>query len=149
MAGNLMGLSGYAKKLSYISIVEAAINLTASIILVQKFGIVGVLIATVLAQPIKSLYCNWVSDYQIMKRNGKRTVSILGVNFLCFGIVVLLSLRISIDISSFGVFIIWGMVLSLISFSAVMTINMIINRDFSKLFVGIVKKGFNKKVSTR
>ena len=149
MAGNLMGLSGYAKKLSYISIVEAAINLTASIILVQKFGIVGVLIATVLAQPIKSLYCNWVSDYQIMKRNGKRTVSILGVNFLCFGIVVLLSLRISIDISSFGVFIIWGMVLSLISFSAVMTINMIINRDFLKLFVGIVKKGFNKKVSTR
>ena len=145
IAGNLTGLAGFAKKVSYISLIEASINLIGSIILVNKFGVVGVLMATVIALPLKSLYCNWISDHQIMKRNGKRTISILGVNFLCFSVVVLCSSLVTINISSFRQLVLWGIVLSMISFSAVMTINMIVNRDLLKLFVGIVKKVLTRK----
>lgn len=144
MAGNLMGLSGNAKKLSYISMVEAVINLTASIILVQKFGIVGVLIATVLAQPLKSIYCNWFSDYQIMKRNGKRTISILGVNFLCFIAIVVFSSTIQINITSYGRLFVCGGILSILSFSFIMMVNMLINKDLLKLFLFFLRNYFVK-----
>ena len=69
-------------------------------------------------------------------------------SFACFLVVVLCSSLVTINIPSFSQLVLWGIVLSMISFSAVMAINMVVNRDFFKLFVGIVKKGFNKKVST-
>lgn len=140
IAGNLTGLAGYAQRVSYVSMIESAINLIGSIILVQKFGVAGVLIATVIALPLKSIYCNWISDHQIMKRSSSRTVSILGVNILCFICAVISSSFISIDISSFGTFVIWGICLSFISFSVVMIVNMLINRDFYMLVLDIIKK---------
>lgn len=144
IAGNLTGLAGYAKRVSYVSMIEAVTNLIGSIILVKKIGVCGVLVATVIALPLKSIYCNWICDHQVMKRSGKRTISILGVNFICFIGVVILSLLISIDISSFGTFIIWGICLSVICFGSVMFINMLVNRDFYILILGNLKRFINR-----
>ena len=64
--GNLTGIAGYAKQTSYISLVEAGINIVVSLILVRPLGILGVLIGTVAALPIKAVYCNWLAGRKIM-----------------------------------------------------------------------------------
>ncbi len=53
---HLIGVAGYAKKLSVISIVEVLTNVTLSIILVHSFGVSGVLYATVVALLLKTIY---------------------------------------------------------------------------------------------
>ena len=53
VSGNLTGIAGYAKQTSYISLLEAILNLTLSILFVYKYGIVGVLFATLISLPLK------------------------------------------------------------------------------------------------
>ena len=69
VAGNLTGVAGYAKQVSYASLIEAFTNIVFSVILVFHFGIVGVLIATVIALPVKVIYCVYLTDKKIMKRS--------------------------------------------------------------------------------
>lgn len=135
VSGNLTGIAGYAKQTSYISVIEAAINLISSIILVHFFSIVGVLIATVIALPIKAIYCNYVSDIKIMKRKPWKTLSILGINYLIFGVTVLIKeLVVDIPISNYWQFILAGLGLSLGYFIVVFILNVLVNRDMLTIF---------------
>lgn len=129
IAGNLTGLAGYAKKVSYISLIEAFTNLCGSLILIRFLGIVGVLLATVIALPLKSIYCNWISDSQIMKRKPYKTLLILGCNFFCFFIVVVISRYINFEIRNYMDFILLGIRNSLICFLVVMSVNVFVNRN--------------------
>lgn len=148
IAGNLTGLAGYAKKVSYISLIEAFTNLCCSLILVGFFGIVGVLLATVIALPLKSLYCNWISDTQIMKRKPYKTLLILGCNFLCFLIIVALSNCFTFEVENYMEFILLGIINSLICFCIVMTVNAIVNRNLLAAgikMMNIVEGKFKRK----
>lgn len=69
MSGNLTGLAGYAKQTSFVSLIEAIVNLSLSIIFVYRFGIVGVTLATVIALPVKVIWCTYVADKKVMKRS--------------------------------------------------------------------------------
>ena len=90
VTGALSSIAGYAKRVSYISLAEAIINITLSIALVHRYSIVGVLIATVVALPLKVIYLTWLSDKKILKRSYGKTIIILGVNAALFVITVLL-----------------------------------------------------------
>ena len=65
VTGNLTGLAGYAKQTSYISMLEAFMNIFISIVLVQKMGIMGVLIGSTIALPVKVIYCAYISDKKL------------------------------------------------------------------------------------
>ena len=77
VTGNLTGVAGYAKTTSYVSLVEAVINLSLSMVFVKKFGIVGVLLATVVALPLKVIWCIYISDKKVLNRSYKNTFKIL------------------------------------------------------------------------
>ncbi|MGN0417949.1 lipopolysaccharide biosynthesis protein [Anaerostipes faecalis] len=129
VAGNLTGLAGYAKQTSYISLIEALINVSFSIILVHKFGIVGVLFATVVALPLKVIWCIYVSDKKVMHRSYWKSVSIIGINFMFFGCVVLLSHFFRPTITTYGQFFMWGVILTLVFGVIGMGLNLLVNRD--------------------
>ena len=135
VSGSLTGIAGYAKSTSYISVVEAAINLIGSLILVQFFDIIGVLIATVAALPVKVIYCNYVADIKVMQRKPWKTISILGVNYAIFAATVLIKeLVADIVIENYWQFIIAGLVLAIGYTIVVVVFNILVNRDLLLLF---------------
>ncbi len=135
----LLGVAGYAKQSSIASLLEAIINIILSVILVNFFGIIGVLIATIVALPIKVIYANWLVNHKIFKRLPLKICVILGVNYLLFGITVILKEFVfAIDINSIGQFILSGFILTFIYVIIALILNLIVNKD---LIMHLFKKG--------
>ena len=111
--GNLTGLAGYARQTSYISVAEAVVNIVVSLILIHFLGIVGVLIGTVAALPIKVIWCNYIADKKVMNRSFLQTIKILSANYILFAAAVLADRILKPDITGAGSFIIWGILLTL------------------------------------
>lgn len=136
---NLAGISGNAKKMAICSIVEAVVNLSLSIVFVRFFDIIGVLLATLIALPIKVIYLNYLSEKEILKRKPTKTILILVSNILVFVFTVLLSeFFVDFSINTIYDFIKYGFALSMIYAALVFSINSFINKDLllfiSKLF---------------
>jgi O-antigen/teichoic acid export membrane protein len=140
-SGNLTGIAGYAKQTSYVSLAEALINLSLSILLAQKFGIIGVTLATIIALPLKVIWCTYVSDKKVMNRSYKKSVSIIGINFLLFFSVVLYSKFWQPSINSYSQFFIWGIILFIVIGAIGITLNLLVNKDCWS----IVKKYYIEK----
>ena len=133
ISGNLTFLSGYAKQVSVVSLIEAFLNLTFSILFVSKLGIVGVLIATVGALPLKVIYCTYLTDHKVLRRSYKKTIKILGINYLFFGMVVFLNRFISLDIASYLDFLKYGVIVSVICGVCGVLLNLIANPKLIKI----------------
>ena len=111
-----------------------------SIILVQKYSIVGVLFATVVVLPFKVIYSIYLSDVVVLKRKIYRSISILGINYVIFLLITILSKEIQLQICSIFDFAIYGLFLTLIMSIIVILLNMIVNKDLMKYFMKIFCK---------
>ena len=135
---NLTNIAGYAKSAGTVSVIEAAVNLLLSIVLVKWLGIYGVLLATVIALPLKVIYCAYISDKKVLRRSSKRTVSILGSNYLFFAVVVFFEKYIHLKIHNYLQFILAGMITMIICSLGGILINIVVNPDcveVAKIFV--------------
>lgn len=133
ISGNLMGIAGYAKEASVVSIVEAVINVSLSIILVLFLDITGVLLATVLALPIKVVYCNYVAEKKVMKRPPLKTIVIFMVNYLIFGSALLINYYIDLQINSYWDFVLYGFAFSATYLIISFGLNILVNKDLFHL----------------
>lgn len=140
ITGNLTAIAGYAKQTGRISLVEAGINVVLSIVLVRRFGIVGVLFATVAALPVKVIYCTYLSDIKILKRSPVKTLRILIPNYLIFGVCVVVNKIITVNIYNFLDFIIYGIVFTVIIASIGILINLLVNRDCLEIIKVFMRK---------
>lgn len=129
VSGNLTGIAGYAKQTSYVSLIEALTNLILSIIFVKKLGIVGVTLATVIALPVKVVWCTYVADKKVMHRSYWKSISIIGINFLFFIGVILVFKIYQPTINSYGQFFIWGVLLTIVFSIIGMGLNFLVNKD--------------------
>lgn len=144
--GNLSGLAGYAKQASYVSIVEAAINIILSVMLVGRYGIVGVLIGSVAALPVKVVYLTWLCEHKIMKRSPFRYIGILMVNFALFAATVLCSRYFSPGISNYWEFIFYGVVVTLIYVCVSAVLNVAVNPDCIRILKEIMSRRSRKSL---
>lgn len=135
VSGNLTGIAGYAKKVSMVSLIEAVANVALSVLLVLRFGIEGVLFATVIALPLKVIYCNFVADKLVMKRSAQKTVLILGINYLLFTIAVTLSHYINFEVNSYTEFFLKGIVTTLVVLAVTLSVNAAINPSAFKIIL--------------
>ena len=143
VSGNLVNVAGLARPAVKVNITEAAINLVGSIILVQFFDIVGVLIATVAALPLKVIYCTYIADVKVMHRKVWRTVSILAVNYVIFAVAVIVYQFVEIQIDSYLLFCGYGLLFFIIFSLIVIGLNAVVNRDVLRLYT-IFKKSVGK-----
>lgn len=128
VSGNLTGLSGYAKQTSYISLLEAILNIILSIILVNFYGIYGVLIATVVALPLKVIFTNYISERKVLKRNPIRTITIYISNYIIFiATIIINKFFLKLQIDNYISFILYGIILTLIYTVIIYLINFLIN----------------------
>lgn len=139
VSGNLTGIAGFAKNVSKISLIEAMINAVFSIILVHIWGIYGVVIATVIALPLKVIYTNYLADKIIMKRSIKNTIGILLVNYLIFIVTVIVRQLITITVDNYFSLFIYAIVLFVFYAIIAFVLNALINRNilliFKKFFI--------------
>ena len=133
-AGTLINIAGRVKPAIKVNISEAVINVVLSVILVQFYDIVGVLIATVVALPLKLFYCNYIADVKIMNRKVWKTASIVGINFVVFALAVIVYQFIDITIDSYLLF--FGYCVAFFVLFAVIVIiaNIFVNRDLLKIY---------------
>lgn len=144
VSGNLTAIAGYAKYTSYISIAETIINLVLSIVLVNKYGIIGVLVATVIALPLKVIITNWISDVIIMKRKIWKTFFIIGSNYIIFFVTIILSWFYKIKVNSIYEFVGYGIILTIVYAPIVFIINVLSNEQLITIIKSMIhKKGMN------
>lgn len=139
VAGNISGIAGYAKQVSRVSLIEAAVNITFSLILVQTLGIYGVVFATVIALPLKVVYTNYLADKLIMKRRFTKTACIFFVNYLAFFICVVLRDMVHYEIKSYFDFAKAGCLLMIMVTIPVLTLNCLVNRDMLQFICSMMK----------
>ena len=125
---------------------EAFMNIFISIVLVQKMGIMGVLIGSTIALPVKVIYCAYISDKKVMNRSCKKTIVIYGLNYLFFFSIVFASRFIKLRINTFYDLIFWGVIITVVIGIAGGTINMIANPNLLKWLTNsyLRKKSENK-----
>ena len=142
VAGNLSGVAGYAKNVSRISLAEACMNVVFSVILVNIWGITGVVLATVLALPMKAIYCNWLAEKVILKRKPYKTILIIGANFSVFFGAFIMSKVLVISIDSYAGFIAYGCLFTIGIATITALINCIINKDIPSFLFKDRKRAF-------
>lgn len=129
VSGNLTGVAGYAKQTSYISMMEAVLNIVLSFLLVFKYGILGVLIATTLSLPLKVIWCNYIADRKIMNRTCGHTLKICFGNLCLFLLTIIFDLNFKVKIDTYCALVIWGTILTIIISAVGVIINVICNPD--------------------
>lgn len=139
VTGNLSCVAGYAKITSYISLVEAVLNILFSIIFVQKLGIIGVLYATVIALPVKVIFLTILSELKILKRNGRKYMLILGVNYTFFIIIIFISRFIHLPINNYSSFMYYTVIIFIVCIIAGTILNFLVNPEFIKVFYMLKK----------
>lgn len=139
VSGNLTGLAGYAKETSRISLIEALINLVFSIIFVNIYGIVGVLFATVIALPIKVVWCIYIADKRVMNRSYVKTLSILGINYFLFFLTVIMGKFFPIHMTTVIDFLRAALTLSVICGGISIVANGVVNPDCVQMLFEIIK----------
>ncbi len=133
VTGNLTGVAGYAKQVSIISLIEAFTNIIASVVLVFFFGIIGVLFATVIALPIKVIYCAYLADKKIMNRSYWNTIKILGSNYALFAVVAVISQFFELPIHSYLDLILYGIPVGIVCAVLGVAVNLLVNPYCLKL----------------
>ena len=127
--GNLIGVAGKIKKIIWVNILEAVINLVSSIALVNVFGIVGVLFATVIALPLKVIYCCYVSERIILKRKPIRFLKICLGNLGFFSLVAVISRGININVNNYLDFFVYGILFTVVITVIGAVVNLALNHD--------------------
>jgi O-antigen/teichoic acid export membrane protein len=143
VAGNMTGFSGYAKLASKISVAEAVINITLSVIFVNLFGITGILLGTVMALPLKVIILNFVAEKRVLKRKKGKTAKILIINYSIFGLTIVINNFLNLQYSSYIQLAASGAVLTVIYGIVVFSVNSVVNRDL----LSETLKQFRKKIA--
>ena len=140
VTGNLSGVAGYAKPVSRVSLAEAVCNAVLSVALVRRFGIFGVLAATVVSLPLKVVYLTWLSERVILNRNTLRYPAILGSNFALFGLAVLVNRFLPLQVPDVRSFLAAGAAVFILCCFAGAAVNGIVNPDGLRAFRQFVRK---------
>jgi len=139
--GNLIGVAGRINKAVKINVLEAVINIVFSILFVSKYGIEGVLFATVIALPLKVIYCGYIAEKVVLKRKPYRFCLVLGLNYLFFALVVYMSQKICIVIDNYMDFIKYGVIITILMLFAGAIVNIVANPKSAAAVKILMKKG--------
>lgn len=140
VSGNLTGVAGYAKKISRISVAEAGLNLTLSVILAFRFGIYGILGATVAALLLKLSYLTYFSNVVIMKRSVWQSLKTILVDLAVYLGISAAAWCLPVKADSVGVFLLWGLAASVLTALLYVAANVVFNRRGTALVMDMIKK---------
>lgn len=138
--------AGHFKETRKGAWVEAIVNIVTSLILVNKFGIVGVAIGTLVAMIIRTVEFVYHTSKYILNRSLLVSLKKITVVFLETVIVIVLMYFIpSINIVSYLTWFLQAIITAIISFIVVIVMNAIIYKEEMKRLLVMGKKFIIKK----
>ena len=139
--------AGHFKETKVGAWVEALTNLILSIILVFKFGIIGVTIGTLVAMTIRTIEFMYHTSKYILKRQKKQ--NIIRVLILAIKVIIIVPIEIniiqSIEFNSYFIWIIVAVIMCIINCAIIGIINGIIYRKDLKDLWNMTKRIFKGK----
>lgn len=144
VSARLITIAGHAKATQWRSLAEAAINLTASIILVNWIGIYGVLLGTIIALIYRANDIIIYANRKILKRSSWKTYKKWLLNVGVFIIFMIFEHFVRKQLlffcKSYIIFALMGMVVTLISMLLYFGIAIMTNQDVLYFIRHFVKK---------
>lgn len=123
--------AGHFKQTQWSAVLEAVLNVVISIILVRRYGLVGVTIGTVIAMGYRTIYLAWYLRNNILRRTFIHFVIHCLVDVIVVVFAVIVTRWIEIDKLTFLSWAIMAFKVSIIVFAISILINMIFyKRDF-------------------
>ena len=138
--------AGHFKETRNGAWIEAASNIVISILLVWKFGIIGVTIGTIVAMTIRTIEFIYHTNKYILKRNIFESVKkilliiieTVAIVFICRYVPFLMNVN----------YINWlinAIIVGLVSSVIVIMINIIFYKEYMKMFLNVIKKNIKNK----
>lgn len=139
---NLSGanVAGQAPKTTWRYLVEAGINLLVSIILVQFWGIVGVLLGTVTAGVWRSLDSILFFSKHVINEKPYKELLFDAVNLCVFAVFIVIGKLDILPLNNYGQLVLWGAVSLVIVAVIYLAIFLIANKDNLSSFLNALRK---------
>lgn len=142
---NIMVLAaGHYKQTQWSAIVEAAINVVLSVILVFHFGLIGVAIGTIAAMAYRTIYLAWYLSIDILFRKIRYFIEHIAVDALSAGLIFLIVYRFTTfftlqEINYFAWFIL-AVKVGIIGLAIITLVNLVVYPSKMKHIVSAIKK---------
>lgn len=130
-SSQIINFAGTFKQTQWRSVIESAINICVSLFLVTRIGIYGVLIGTITALLYRTNDVIIYANVDILHRKPWKTYRRWIVNLLIMIVLVYSSLWIMPKPTNFLMWIVYAMIISIISFIAFMVIDTLFDRQAS------------------
>ncbi|MCL6604055.1 MAG: sugar isomerase [Paenibacillus sp.] len=128
-SNNIITIAGHFQKTQNRSILESAINLIASIILVMFMGIYGVLMGTIVALLYRSIDIVIYANKVILNRSPWVTFKRWLTNVAVFVIIIAITTTLDLSITSYIGVLVWGAVLGIVILPIYFTISSLMERS--------------------
>lgn len=133
--------AGHYKQTQSSAIIEASINIALSIVLVSKYGLIGVAIGTLVAMCYRTVYFAVYLQKNILRRSLKHFVQHIVVDVASVGLTVASTFGITMTNVTFGSWIILAMKVSVICFVIIFAVNLLVYyKQIKQLFAHLRKK---------
>lgn len=134
-------IAGKAPQTTWRYVLEASINLSASLILVQFIGLRGVLIGTSIAGIYRTTDSIIYTNRHVLNRSAFKELSLVALHFLIFIVIAGLSRTlVQIDAHSYPELILYAIIITIVISGIYGTLFYFMNKNSIKYFVSILKK---------
>lgn len=143
-SSRVISFAGHFRQMQWRAVLEAAINLSASILLVRKFGIYGVVLGTIVAYFWRTNDIILYANKHLLKRSCWCTYKIWLLNLVFFALCLFGSTFVDLSVTSIPQFFtkgaLVGIIIALVYFAELS----IFHRDSAKFLINAGKKALNK-----
>ena len=145
ITNNTIHVGGYFDKTKWIAIIEAILNLTATILLVKFLGIYGVLLGTIFALTFRIGYMLIYVNSKILKRNIKTPIIRIIINItVLFGIKFFIGELVN-NIKNYITMICLAIIVTIVTLIIYILIYAIIEKSTFREILDLIKSKYNKK----
>ncbi len=143
---SVVASAGHYKQTQASSLIEAGINIAISVVLVIKFGLIGVAVGTLCAMGYRTLYLVFYLKKNILYRSPKLFFKNIFIDIIIVLISVFISKGISLSDISYGAWIFMAVKISVITLIVIILANVIFNRELIKKVYKMILKPMAKKL---
>lgn len=138
--------AGHFKETKSQAIIETAINLTLSIILIKMFGINGALLGAIGSYSYRTIDFILYTNKRILSRSFKETLRPIYHNIISSILIIMFfKYLINISIDNWFEWITWGVIISIFSFIIILSLNYLISPTYTISLLKRVKSILEKK----
>ena len=139
-SSRVINFAGHFKQMQWRAILESVINIVASVVLVLKLGIYGVLLGTIIAYLYRSNDIILYANKYLLNRSSWNTYKLWLKNMAVFGVIGYGFRFIDLTVTSFAEFFLTAIPVGITVCGVYFAVLWLMSRESAKFLVGFAKK---------